>query len=170
MAIETSKVKPEAANREPMRDPMHVEPRRRRRSTVNNDSVADKFYFPVDQIPIGSSYEWKRFSVMGQEDPFYIAALREQGWEPVDPKRHANLLPPGYSQPYIMREGLILMERPMELTKEAENEQRTLAKRQVREAEQRLGMTPNNTLPRDHPSLANAIGIHKEIGRMVVDE
>ena len=42
------------------------------------------------------------------------------------------------------------MERPLELTKDAQSEQRQLAKQQMREAEQRLGMTPKDTLTRNH--------------------
>jgi hypothetical protein len=134
--------------REPLRDPVHDTPRRtrRRKSTVNEDM----FYIPLDEIPEGSSYEWKRWSLSGQEDPFYIAQMREQGWEPVNPKKHPTWVPPGYSQPHNIKGGLILMERPIELTREAQAEQRKLAKTQIREAEQRLGMTPKDTLTRQH--------------------
>lgn len=111
---------------------------RRRRATVSED----KFYIPLDEIPEGSSYEWKRWSVSGQHDPFYIAEMRQQGWEPVSPKTHPNWVPPGYNEPHILKEGMILMERPMELTEEARRELRQLSKTQVKEAEQRLGMTP----------------------------
>lgn len=139
-----------AVTREPLHETVHGEARRtrRRKSTVNEDM----FYIPVEEIPEGLSYEWKRWSVHGEENPYYIAQMREQGWEPVPPKRHPNWLPPGIAekQPHIIKNGQILMDRPMELTEEARREQRQLAKVQVREAEQRLGMTPNNTLTRQH--------------------
>jgi len=152
-----------AAVREEQRVPVHVEPRRtrRRKSTVHED----QFYLPQDEIPAESSYEWKRFSVHGQEDPFYLASLREQGWEPVNPKRHPNWVPPGYNQPHIIKGGMILMERPLSLTLEAQQEQRQLARQQVREAEQRLGMTPKGELTREHPDVRPRIT--KEVGRMV---
>jgi hypothetical protein len=144
--------------REPEHVEVHVKPRvRRRKATV----VEDQFYIPLDEIPEGLSYEWKRYTVNGQEDPYYIANMREQGWEPVDPKRHPNWVPPGYSQPHIIKGGQILMERPIELTEEARAEQKMLAKRQVREAEQRLGRTEGNEMQRLQPSVT------KEIGRMV---
>ena len=76
--------------------------------------------------------------------------MRSQGWEPVDPKRHPNWVPPGYDKPNIIKSGQILMERPLSLTREAQAEQRQLAKTQMREAEQRLGMTPKDTLTRSH--------------------
>ena len=135
--------------REPERDPVHTEARvrtRQNRATVNDDP----FHIPQKEIPEGSSYEWKRYSNVGEENPFYLAEMRRQGWEPVDPKRHPNWVPPGYDKPNIIRGGLILMERPIELTREAQAEQRGLAKQQMREAEQRLGMTPKDTLTRQH--------------------
>ena len=126
---------------------------RRRKATA----VEDIFYIPVEEIPEGSSYEWKRYSVVGQEDPFYLAQMREQGWEPVDPRRHPNWLPPGYSQPHIIKGGMILMERPIELTEEARAEQKVLARQQVREAEARLGRTPGNTHQRLAPKITKEI-------------
>ena len=154
---------PAAEVRDPEHFSEHVQPRvrtRARSSTMNQDM----FYIPVDEIPEGSSYEWKRHSVVGLEDPFYIAQLREQGWEPVDPKRHPNWLPPGYSMPAIIKHGMILMERPIELTNEARAETRQAANKQIREAEQRLGMTPKDTMTRDHEGAKPRIV--KEIGRM----
>lgn len=135
--------------REPERAAEHAPARvrtRQRRSNINDNP----FDIPVDEIPEGSSYEWKRWSNVGAEDPYYIAAQRKQGWEPVDPRRHPSWVPPGYAQPYIIREGLILMERPLELTLEAKDEIRQASRQMVVEAEQRLGMAPKDTLTRDH--------------------
>ncbi len=155
---------PATAARESDHEPAHEAPRirtRSRRSTVQEDM----FYIPVEEIPEGSSYEWKRFSNVGQEDPFYIAQMRQQGWEPVDPRKHPNWVPPGYKDPYIIKGGQILMERPIELTQEARREQRQLARTQMVEAEQRLGMTPKDTMTRQHPEIAPKVT--KEIGRMI---
>lgn len=149
--------------REAARAPVHAEARRTRRR--KSTSHEDQFHLPQEEIPEGLSYEWKRFSVYGQEDPFYLASMREQGWEPVSPKRHPNWVPPGYNQPHIIKGGQILMERPVELTLEAQAEQRQLARRQVVEAEQRLGMTPKGELTREHPDVKPRIT--KEVGRMV---
>ena len=67
----------------------------------------------------------------------------------VDPRRHPNWVPPNYDKPYIIRDGLILMERPIELTNEARQEQKQLARQQMREAQERLGMAPKDTMTRD---------------------
>jgi hypothetical protein len=142
-----------------IREPEREAPRKRsRRSFMEQRS---EFDIPVKEIPEGSSYEWKRFSVNGQEDPFYLASMRSQGWEPVDPKRHPDWVPPGYDRPTIIKGGMILMERPIELTQEARTEARQLARQQVRVAEQRLGLTARGEMDRTKPTLV------KEVGRMV---
>lgn len=156
------------------RDPVHEKPvRTRRRKLLQNE---DQFYLPVDEIPdthkamldgeLVVSYEWKRYSNMGQEDPFYIASLREQGWEPVPPSRHPNWVPPGYAEPHIIKGGLMLMERPVHLSIEARKEEKSLAKRQVREAEARLGMTPKGEMTRNFPGVEPKVT--KEYVRPVV--
>lgn len=137
---------------------------RRRKATVNDNP----YDIPLDEIPEGLSYEWKRYAVAGQVDPFYIAQMREQGWEPVPPSRHPNWVPPGYNEPHIVKGGMILMDRPEELTDEARRELRQLSKQQVREAEQRLGMTPKGELTRDHERVRPQVV--KEYMRPVVVE
>ncbi len=156
------------------REPVHEKPARtRRRKLLTHD---DQFWLPIEEIPEshkaifdGSmvvSYEWKRWSNLGQEDPFYIAMCREQGWEPVPPSRHPNWVPPGYDKPHIIKGGLILMERPVELSIQAKAEEKQQAKQQVREAEARLGMTPRGELTRSFPGVEAKIT--KEYVRPVV--
>jgi len=128
----------------------------------------DIFYLPIDEIPDEFkrqmnngewiiSYEWKRWSNLGQEDPFYIASMREQGWEPVPPSRHPNWVPPGYDRPHIIKSGLILMDRPIELTLEARREELQASRRQVRDAEARLGMTSRGEMTRNFPGIDNRV-------------
>lgn len=137
--------------RAPSHEPEHASPRVRTRQSQAT-AQANPFDIPKEEIPEGSSYEWKRFSVSGQSadhDPFYLASMRRQGWEPVDPRRHPTWVPPGYDKPTIIRDGQILMERPIELTNEARQEQKTLARQQMREAQERLGLAPKDTMTRD---------------------
>lgn len=138
-------------SREPAHEPVHATPRVRTRQS-HATAQANPFDLPKDEIPEGSSYEWKRFSVSGQSadhNPFYLASMRSQGWEPVDPRRHPNWVPPRYDKPNIIRDGLILMERPVELTNEARQEQEGLARKQMRIAKERLGLAPKDTMTRD---------------------
>ena len=172
IAADAERTPEHVADRAPEHDQVHepeheiarAAPRTRTRMR-RVSAMDDPFYIPVEEIPEGSSYEWKRFSNVGQEDPFYIAQMRQQGWEPVDPRKHPNWVPPGYKDPYIIKGGQILMERPIELTQEARREQRQLARTQMIEAEQRLGMTPKDTMTRQHPEIAPKVT--KEIGRMI---
>jgi len=140
----------------------------RKRTRVRNAAFENPYDLPLDEIPGDSSYEWKRWSVVGQHDPFYISQMRKQGWEPVDPKRHPNWVPPGYKESSIIKGGMILMERPKYLTEEAQEEMKTAARREVSMAEQRLGMTPKGEATRDHPDVRPRIS--KEMVRMVVEE
>lgn len=157
--------KPDPDRRLGEHESTHDKPRARTRSRQRASDVENPFHVPVEEIPEGLTYEWKRYSNVGQENPFYIAQMRRQGWEPVPPSRHPNWVPPGYDKPEIIKEGLILMDRPIELTREAQAEQRVLAKQQVREAEGRLGMAPKDTLTRNHPGVEPKIV--KEWGRSV---
>ena len=136
--------------REPAHDAAHTRPRTRTRMG-RTSVVDDPYHIPLDQVPEGLSYEWKRWTVVGEEQAYYISQMRHQGWEVVSPRAHPHWFPPGFSEPHIIRGGLILMERPIELTNEAIEERRQMATRQINEAEERLGRTPKDTLTREHP-------------------
>ena len=132
-----------SAERDPAHEADHDKPRARTRTRSRRDSVVDNpFHIPREIIPEGQSWEWKRYSNVGEENPFYIAQMRQQGWEPVEPKALGDLLPAGYTMPNVIREGQILMERPLSLTLEAIEERKFMAQRQVAEAEERLGHAP----------------------------
>lgn len=141
-----------AEQHEPEHEAEHIAPRERKRTRNSTINREDEFYVNLAAIPDDITVEWKRMSTVGEENPFYIARMREQGWEPVNPLDHPDWVPvpPGYDKTSVIKGGLILMERPKELTDEARREMKTLAKQQVREAEQRLGQTPKDTMTRDH--------------------
>lgn len=111
------------------------------------DDGTDEFAAPTP--PDGWSYEWKRKTILGQEDPAYAVHLARQGWEPVPLRRHPEMMPAGHPTNTIERKGLILMERPKELVEEARDIEKRRARDQVRTKEEQLGATPNGTLPRD---------------------
>ena len=142
---------------EPVRDePLRDEPRKTRKRKGD----VDEFYIPAEMIPPGVSYEWKRYTTMGQHDPGYDVSLRENGWEPVDVARHPQFMPPGYNGP-IIRKGMILMERPTYLTEEAREEDLSNARNAIRAKEEQLRATPPGTMTRDHPSVAKISGVSK---------
>lgn len=102
------------------------------------DEGTDDFYIDLSDIPPGWTYEWKRKLVLGAEDPAYMVALARAGWEPVPTSRHPSYMPDGGNYPTIERKGMILMERPTEITDDARENERRKARNQVRQKEAQL--------------------------------
>lgn len=123
-----------------------VRPELRSRKRKGGQSV-DQFAVPPEIIPKGQSWEWKRETAAGQGSVQYDVMLREQGWLPVDGAHYPQLVGEGHIGP-IRRDGLILMERPIELTREAMEEDYRNAKQVVMDKEAQIGNAPNGQLPR----------------------
>ena len=87
----------------------------------NMDEGTDDFFVPPEYIPDGWSYEWKRKTNVGMEDPAYQVSLARMGWEPVPAARHPSMMPESNKYLIIERKGLVLMERPLEITEDARN-------------------------------------------------
>ncbi len=122
----------------------------------------DKFYIPAHKIPDGVSYEWKRISCYGQDDPFYEQDLAANHWKPVPASRHPDLVPKGM-QGNITREGLMLMERPSYLTEEARAEDAYAAHQSVEAQRRQVAQTPEGTLSRDaDPRVRARFNTHHE--------
>jgi hypothetical protein len=137
------RINPRAASaRQPEHEPQQVQARTRtRRRFADAAPHSHDQYVNHDAIPDTVDLNWKRFSAYGQEYPYYLEQQRKQGWEPVNPQEHPDWvsLPPGYDATVVLIEGLILMERPMELTIEARQENDVLNKRRIDEAKMRAG-------------------------------
>ena len=114
------------------------------------DEGHDQFYIDPAIIPDGWTYEYKRLEVLGKPDPSYQVTLRRNGWEPVPASRHPELMPPGWSGETIIRDGMILMERPKEITDEIKARDARLAREQVRAKEQQLNAAPPGQFERDN--------------------
>lgn len=106
------------------------------------DDGTDKYFIPPEEIPDGWTYEWKRVSVMGKVDHNYQNSLLRMGWEPVPVSRHPDRMPMGWTGP-IEIDGLMLMERPAELTEEARKIELRQARQQVRTKEEQLNNPPS---------------------------
>jgi len=109
----------------------------------------DDFYIPLDEIPDGWSYEWKRHSVYGQEDPSYQIQLARSGWEPVPASRHPWMMPNNTASQTILRKGMILMQCPTEIIDERKSADLRKARMQVRAKEAQIAGTPDGTMTRD---------------------
>lgn len=104
------------------------------------ETGVNAFFVPPHLPPAGWSWEWKRESVRGQADPYYISRLKQVAWEPVRYESYPGVFAPEYDEhgkPWVgpvRREGLMLMERPANLTKEAQDEEIAKAKRRSNDA------------------------------------
>jgi hypothetical protein len=116
---------------------------------VMDQSVGDEFYVPASDIPDGWSYEWKRRSVLGAEDPSYNVAVAQMGWEPVPLSRHPHFMPEGWPGKTIEKKGMILMERPAQITERIKARDHKAALQPVRDMEAKLAGTPQGTFERD---------------------
>jgi len=114
------------------------------------DSGTDDFFVPPEYIPDGWSYEWKRKTNVGMEDPAYQVQLARMGWEPVPASRHPAMMPDDNKYQIIERKGLVLMERPLEITEEARDIELRRARNQIRQKEEQLASAPEGTLTRNH--------------------
>lgn len=102
------------------------------------DDGSDEFFIEPGIIPDGWSYEWKTRTILGAEDPAHQVALARKGWEVVPAKRHPELMPMGYTGAEITRKGMVLMERPLEITEEARQMEIRKARIQMRDKEAQL--------------------------------
>lgn len=145
-----------ASMRPPMRD---EDPRARaaaraaaiREHIGDLDEGTDEFYIPPSIVPEGWNYEWKRHMIWNQEDPAYTVQLAREGWEPVPASRHPEMMPKTWTESTIMRKGMVLMERPSEISEEIRRIELKRARQQVRIKEQQIAGTPDGTLTRDDP-------------------
>ena len=161
VAAEAAAVQPAPVveTRKEMRPPMREEDPRvraaRRAAEIRNhvgtmDEGTDEFYVPPEEIPDGWTYEWKRKSVFGKEDPAHQVALARKGWEPVPASRHPSMMPDSGGYNTIERKGMILMERPQEVTEEARIAEMRRARMQVRQKEEHLNSAPSGQFERNN--------------------
>lgn len=128
-------------------------------------TLVDKYAVPPGLIPAGMSWEWKTETVYGQADTSYMAFMREQGWEPVMADRYPGVFNEDSYHGPIRRDGLLLMERPIELTREAMAEERAAARDAVRIKEQQLHGAPDGQFQRQRADGSSTVAINRTIER-----
>jgi hypothetical protein len=114
------------------------------------DEGVDDFYINPSKVPDGWTYEWKRKTIYGQEDPAYEVQLARNGWTPVPASRHPEMMPKSGGHQTIIRKGQILMERPQIVTDQVVNANNRRARDQVRAKESQLSAAPQGQFDRDH--------------------
>lgn len=101
-----------------------------RGNAVAADDGTDAFFIPPDVIPDGWSYEWKREETIGKTDDQHQMFIKRRGWEPVPQSRHPDIM--------VRQQGMILMERPAEITRESFINNQVLARQQISAKEAQL--------------------------------
>lgn len=102
-------------------------------------TAENRFDIALDEIPPGMDYGWKVRTVNGKEDREAQINWKLNGWTPVPAGRHPGFTgEPTDSNAEIERGGLILCERPIELTKESAGMDKQKAADQVRTQMDRL--------------------------------
>jgi thioredoxin reductase len=70
------------------------------------------------------------------------------GWEPVPANRHPAYMPKNMSDGVIERKGMVLMERPKEITEEVKTNEIKKARNQVRQQKQKIQQSADNQFER----------------------
>ena len=96
--------------------------------------------FATPPAPDGWTYEWKMKSVNGWQDPSYMSKMRRSGWEPVDASRHPEMMDQTHTGA-IERDGMVLCERPQEVTDQIKARDMRMARQQVKIKESQLSST-----------------------------
>jgi hypothetical protein len=114
--------------------------------TRKRSNTSDPFHIDQREIPDGWSYQWIAKSVLGNSsaDVISTTSFFENGWRPVPASRHpGQFMPAGYTG-NIERDGQMLVERPLQLTQEAREEEIATAKNLIRtQNEQFMPRLPN---------------------------
>lgn len=165
--LETVVHKTPTIERPPMRSDLRADDLERARARaaeiLGDDSMLttgeDKYHVDPSVIPDGWTYEWKRNTVYNKEDPQYRTIIDRGGWTNVPTERHPELMPPGSPDAFIHLDGLMLMERPKEITDKVRARDLMAARNQVRAKEEQLASAPPGTFERGtHPGAPVRVG------------
>lgn len=135
------------------------------------DENEDRLFVPPEIIPDGMTYQWITDSIFGQQQPLRRAKFERKGWLPVPAERHPGRWMPMDYKGEINVDGLVLMERPAEFTRRAQEHERRKAREQVWIKEQQLrGGDVGTTLDSHHRSAQNFNHIRKSYERFEVPD
>jgi hypothetical protein len=110
----------------------------------------DKFPMPSGGPPDGWAYNWKKKSVLGFEDRAYAIQMATSGWRPVPAARHPEFMPSAGNYLAIEREGMILMEIPLQVKERRDAMAYNRAREQIRLKQQQMNAAPAGTFERDN--------------------
>ena len=105
--------------------------------------VGDIFEITKELIPQNWSYQWNAVSIAGNSEIILDQnhMMHQNGWRPVPAERYAGTLVPKGATGNIIRGQQMLMERPQELTDEANREDQRNADALIRDRNESLKLT-----------------------------
>jgi hypothetical protein len=131
--------------------------RMRDQSGFETGDMYDEFYINPSVIPDGWDYNWKLKSVYGMEDKDHVREMYKVGWEPVPSKRHPEMMPIGYNGA-IERKGMMLMERPSEISDMAKDRELSMARQAVSDKEQAIGIARGSAYEQGRKTVGKSYG------------
>ncbi len=127
-----------------------------------HEDTGDRFHIPPEDIPDGMDYQWAALTVMGKVDSRAMAAFAQNRWTSVPLSRHPHYGTDGgliegqkgtrigrdtiLYEECIIRDGMLLMERPMTITQYVRAHEKKKADEQVINQMRRVKMAPEGTL------------------------
>lgn len=106
---------------------------------------SDVYDVPKEIVPQGWDYQWNPVEVLGKPlsaiEANIALAMHQNGWRDVPADRHPGRFMPLGHKGAIIRDSLVLQERPMALTLEARAEELTKARAQVNDQIAQLGLS-----------------------------
>jgi hypothetical protein len=106
----------------------------------------DPFKIPDDLKEQDWDYQWIRTSTYGQEDVSNQVNMGENGWRPIQadrPNWRGRFMPADYKG-VIVKDGLMLVERPMLLTEQAKAEHHRDTSALTRQQREQFGLSLPN--------------------------
>src|SRR5258706_4236597 len=136
------------------------------------EEESDMLHIPPELVPDGMRYNWKTYSVFGQQQARRYGRYQATGWQPVPASRHPGLFTPKGYEGDIEYDGLILMEKPEELCRQTEAREFQKARQQVQAKEQQLrgGDAIKTGFDSKHQSARRANYVQKESDRKEIPE
>lgn len=155
----------EAQHRPPLREPVRQTMRDSERTPsgrIKNLSN-DIFWYDQSKQPPEMDYQWIRETIVGKPDEKNeMGRMMMNGWTPVPAERHPERGFGTKAGEQIRAGGQILMERPREMTAEAQQEDYERAMNQVMDNFNRLKLDDKDMLPKHRRDGKSMVNLRKE--------
>lgn len=136
----------------------------------------DRLHISKADIPDGMDLRWVRDSSFGQPDPQWRGRAEKAGWTPVHPSDFDGMYDGKFSkkgsEEEINIDGLVLMARPLEISRKAKiaDRRRAIEQVQIKEQAWRSGDLQGVSLDTRHSTALQTNRINKSLERIEIPE